>query len=251
MKKCPYCGRRISYASMFVSRRRGEYVCNRCGKESKVVISKLVFLIFTLFALIALAIMAGCFMTGNVNNPLSIVLVAIPLIIFVFVSPIFVNYEPLRKYKNSMEARKAGIEYSDNIAAAELEKAEAAPIGSSDFDTSDSFKINSDVFNKIKAERNAARAGLDSNEILSSSTRIVSDDSSSDINDGHTRLVPVIEDVRENHASASAPLRKIHSDNTRSAPRSRHYIQNEDDREQNKSDKRQSDTNRYSANRRF
>ncbi len=247
-KKCPYCGRRISYVSAFASRRKGEYVCNRCSKEMKVVISKLVFLFFMLFVIIALAIIAFCFMTDDLHNPMYILFVAIPLIVFLFISPAFVRFEPLKKYKKSMEARKAGIEYYDNIAAAELESTESAPIGLSSADSTDSFKINSDVFNKIKAERTAARANLDGNNILSSSSDI---EINTDKADEKTRLVPVIENIKEEHASASVPLRRIHSDNARSVSRSRHYIDEQDKTEQSVNEKKQNTGNRYSANRRF
>lgn len=81
MRKCPYCGRRISYTSAFASRRKAEFVCQKCGKESKVVVNKKVILIFVVAAVISLAIMAGWIMAGLVSNPLGILLVAIPLII--------------------------------------------------------------------------------------------------------------------------------------------------------------------------
>jgi transposase-like protein len=50
MRKCPYCGRRISYTSAFASRRKAEFVCQKCGKESKVVVNKKVILIFVVAA---------------------------------------------------------------------------------------------------------------------------------------------------------------------------------------------------------
>mgnify|MGYP000290875627 FL=1 len=48
MRKCPYCGRRISYASSFASRRKAEYICQKCGKESKVAVDKKVILFLLL-----------------------------------------------------------------------------------------------------------------------------------------------------------------------------------------------------------
>lgn len=81
MRKCPYCGRRISYASSFASRRKAEYICQKCGKESKVAVDKKVILFFIVAVVISLAIMAGWILAGLVSNPLGILLVAIPLII--------------------------------------------------------------------------------------------------------------------------------------------------------------------------
>ena len=82
MRKCPYCGRRISYTSSFASRRKAEYICQKCGKESKVAVDKKVILFFIVAVVISLAIMAGWILAGLVSNPLGILLVAIPLIIF-------------------------------------------------------------------------------------------------------------------------------------------------------------------------
>ena len=44
-KRCPYCGKRLPYFSAYMSRRKAEYVCPRCGKESRVIISKAVIVI--------------------------------------------------------------------------------------------------------------------------------------------------------------------------------------------------------------
>ena len=72
MRKCPYCGRRISYASSFASRRKAEYICQKCGKESKVAVDKKVILFFIVAVVISLAIMAGWILAGLVSNPLGI-----------------------------------------------------------------------------------------------------------------------------------------------------------------------------------
>ena len=165
-KKCPYCGKRVSYFSSFFSRRKAEYVCPRCCRESRVVINRFVILVFIIFVLLAVAIMIGWIMAGYSNNPLGILAVALPLVLFGIISPFFVGYEPLKKYKKSMEARKAGIEYSDNLSASELEP----EIGYTPIDgTGSGFQINSDVFNKIKSDRTAAKNKLNSDDYVSNS----------------------------------------------------------------------------------
>ena len=35
-KKCPYCGRRIPYTTVFHEKKHGLYKCGRCKKESKI-----------------------------------------------------------------------------------------------------------------------------------------------------------------------------------------------------------------------
>ena len=238
-RKCPYCSKRISYASAYASRRKAEYVCERCGKESKVVVNRKVIPVFAIAALISVAIMAGWIFAGLAHNPFGILLVAVPLIIFTVISPKFVKFVPLKKYKKSMEARKAGIEYSDNLMTSELEENEGYTFGASS-DTGSGFKINSDVFNTIKAERNAAREKLRDGELVSDSSEIKKPAENSE------RFVPVIKDVSEKHSSDDVPLKKIHSDSTPRMPRTRHYSPEQQEKEPKKPD-----GNRYSANRKF
>ena len=192
-----------------------------------------------LAAVIAVAIMAGWIFAGLADNPLGILLVAVPLIIFTVISPKFVKLVPLKKYKKSMEARKAGIEYSDNLVTAELEENEGYTFGAS-ADTGSGFKINSDVFNTIKAERNAAREKLMDDELISDSSEIKKPAESSE------SYVPVIKDVSEKHSSDDIPLKKIHSDSSVNMTRTRHYIPSQEEKEPKKPD-----GNRYSANRKF
>lgn len=238
-RKCPYCSKRISYVSAYSSRRKAEYVCERCGKESKVVVNRKVVLAFVLTAVISVAIMAGWIFAGLAHNPLGILLVAVPFIIFTVISPKFVKFVPLKKYKKSMEARKAGIEYSDNLITSELEENEGYTFGAS-ADTGSDFKINSDVFNTIKAERNAAREKLKGNEIISDSSEI------NKPAEKRESYVPVIKNVSQRHSSDDVPLKKIHSESTQRMNRTRHYIPSQEEKEPKKPD-----GNRYSANRKF
>lgn len=240
-RKCPYCSKRISYVCAYASRRKAEYVCERCGKESKVVVNRKVLPAFILAALISVVIMAGWIIGGLAYNPLGILLVAVPLIIFAIISPKFIKFVPLKKYKKSMEARKAGIEYSDNLTTSELEENEGYTFGSS-ADTGSVFNINSDVFNTIKAERNAAREKLMDGEIISDSSEIKNTEESQ----SNEKYVPVIKNVSEKHSSDDVPLKKIHSDSTASMTRNRHYIPTQEEKESKKPD-----GNKYSANRKF
>ena len=195
-QRCPYCGRRMSYFSAFFSRRKAEYVCERCGKESKVVISKIIIPIFIIAASISLAIMGAWFVLKQMSNPLGILLVAAPLLIFLFVSPKFVQLEPLKKYKKSMEAKKAGIEFSDNLNALEIDDEKGTPL-----DNSGQFKVNADLFNQIKAERSTPREQANGNNLVSDSKQFEKDS-----------FVTVNQDVREEHSTTSVPLKKLHSE---------------------------------------
>lgn len=252
--RCPYCGKRISYGEKFSYRRKAEYVCPRCGKESRVIINKMVILIFVICAVIAALIMTAWIYFDLVSNPLGVVAVAFPLIIFGLVSPNFVRFEPLRKYQKSMEARRAGIAYSDNLSISELDEEVGYVEGSNQ------FQINNDVFNKIKAERSATTVKTTNSDLVSDSKEL----ENNNINNNEPDLpkqpyVEVMGEVRENHSAADdSPLKKIHSEGTR-INRSRHYIDVpeeaqqapvQDDYSENiKTEK--TEPNRFSANRRF
>ena len=229
-KKCPYCGSRVPYTVAFSRRRKAEYVCRRCGRESRVVINRSVVLAFLICAIISAAVLFIWIYLGLTHNPLGIAAVALPLIIFALISPKFVSFEPLRKYQKSMEAKKAGIAYSDNLSVSDTD---------SDLTDSGRFSINSDIFNQIKAERSSTREQVENDEISSTSTQV------------EKPMVHVIDDVSEGHAIDDAPLKKIHSEGTRV---NRHYItppEPEPAPEEDDVREYQPDNNRYSANRRF
>ena len=193
--RCPYCGKRITYWERFSYRRKAEYVCSRCGKESHVFINKKVILVFIICAIISAVILTAWIALNMVSNPLGILAVAIPLIIFGLVSPNFVKFDPLKKYQKSMEAKRAGIEYSDNLSISELDDEIGYAEGSNQ------FQINNDVFNKIKAERNAAKTQTENEDLVSNST---------ELNSQEKPYVEVISDVRENHAGTEdSPLKKL------------------------------------------
>ncbi len=235
VKRCPYCGRRVSYSSAYSCRRKGEYFCERCGKESRVVVNKTIYLLFAVFALVALGIMAGWLYSGLASNIFGVVLVAVPLIIFMMITPKFLYFEPLKKYKKSMEAKKAGIEYSDNLINSDMNKFDSSYFKSAPSEDSQ-FKMNNDVFNRIKEERNEARKKLQNNESISDSARIENTSKS---------YVPIINDVSDDHASADAPLKKIHSEAVYGR---QHYIPVDSDSHVKKNKK--TDGNKYSSNRR-
>lgn len=156
-------------------------------------------LIFILAVVISLAIMSGWIMAGLSSNPLGILLVAIPLIIFAALTPSFVHYEPFKNIKIN-GGKKAGIAYSDNLLTSELDKDDNytfPSINTQQNEGDDNFEINTDVFNKIRAERNAARQRLDSNEISSDSSSFAKQE-----------YVPIINNTSENHASSGASLKK-------------------------------------------
>lgn len=224
-KRCPYCGKRVPYFSAYMSRRKAEYTCVRCGKESRVIIIKAVIVSFIICLALSLAIFAAWIIMKMTSNPLGIAAVAFPLIVFLLISPKYVRFEPLKKYKNSMEARKAGLEYSDSFAIGSIDD-EKTTVS----DATGQFKINEDIFNKIKSERSASKEQSESENIVSHSGQ-------PEASQPEERYVPVNENVRSRHASGNSPLKKINSDGTR-INRVRHYIPTPEPEEETVTEKR-------------
>lgn len=274
VRKCPYCGKRISYVSAYSCRRKGQYVCSRCGKESRVYVNRKIYLLFAVFVSISIAIMCGWIFAGLASNPLGILFVTIPLVIFAMITPEFVKLEPLKKYKKSMEARKAGIEYSDNLISSELDDknfsasfkksqkeelnvSRAKPLSNDNFSntTDDKFELNTDLFNKIRDDRNKERIRLQNQD---SKENAVSDTSyferpEKTSNSNSTNYVSIINDKSEKHISTKQPLRKIHSETKKSYESNinnnrKHFISSDSNEN---SEKRKLDGNKYSANRKF
>lgn len=134
-----------------------------------------------------------------------------------------------------MEARRAGLEYSDSFAIGSLDEEKNSAL-----ESTGQFKINAEVFNKIKSERSSAREQAESNNIVSHSDHVGE-------KKPKERYVTVNENVRERHSSDNSPLKKIHSEGTR-INRTRHYILTPEPEEE------QTDNNeggKYSANRKF
>lgn len=215
-RRCPYCGKGMSYFSAYSCRRKAEYVCGKCGKESKVVISKLIIPIFIIAAVISLAVMGIWFFFQMLSNPLGILLVAAPLVIFMLLSPRFVQLEPLKKYRKSMEAKKAGIEYSDNLTALDFED----EVGS--MDNSMQFTINADLFNQIKSSRKSPNKDqTESKEITSHSEQVTAPSE-----------VSVIPNVSSEHGSTTSyPLKKLHAEESK-PERHRHYAEDTEQAQQ-------------------
>ena len=237
-KRCPYCGKRLPYFSAYMSRRKAEYVCPRCGKESRVVISKGVIVNFLICAVISVLIIAAWIVTKTTSNPIGIVLATVPLLIFLIVSPKYVRLEALKKYQKSMEARKAGLEYSDSFALDSIDE---------DKNSLDStqFSINADVFNKIKAERSSSKNQKESDEIVSHSDRIGAVEAVEA--EAQEEMIPVIQPVSAGHYSTDEPLKKLHTEGSHT--RRSHYIPITYDGDGQTQESPQAD--RYSGNRKF
>ncbi len=156
LAKCPYCGKRISYFSAFSLRRRGEYFCNKCKKESNVHIKKTIFLPIAAAVILSLMILMVFLLLTDRKNLWFMLLVAVPYLIFYLISPLFVQLRPKKKHLDALydtqmvEAPKADPDPT-------MEKAsKVVPTFVDDVILEDEdYKpnISADVFNAIKEER--------------------------------------------------------------------------------------------------
>ncbi len=190
-KHCPYCGRRISYFSTFYEKKRGLHTCTRCKKESKIKTDFRLIIAFIAVILIVLMFMIMWYGSGNYNNFLGVIITAAILTIFYFMTPLFIRFVPLKKYREQDSSYPEEYEYEydyDNVPEADED------------DFSKTFTFNKDIFEQIKEKRHST---------------IAKNNTEPEEDIGHTKVadknyVPIIKDVTEAHASSSnEPLRKV------------------------------------------
>lgn len=156
--KCPYCGKPVSYPAAFFIRRKGEYFCKKCKKESNIIIKKTIWIAFFLTLILSLlGLVYFLFMTDR-ENLWYILVVMIPYILFYLFTPLFVRLKPKKKFQDSLY--DTGM-VETPIADPDPTMAETAKVVPAFVDdivlADDDYKpaINSDVFNSIKEERKA------------------------------------------------------------------------------------------------
>ena len=100
--RCPYCGKRISYFTALSIRRRGEYYCKKCKKESNVHIKKTIWVLFFAALVFALIILGYYLLITDRENPWFVFFVAVPFLLFYLFSPLFVRLRPKKKFQDSL-----------------------------------------------------------------------------------------------------------------------------------------------------
>lgn len=89
--KCPYCGDRLNFAQAWVLKRRGEYICPKCGGLSNVRLDPLVYRL----GLFAVAVGAMFFLAGLIFGsslaPITLTGIFLPFLVFFPVSVFLVR----------------------------------------------------------------------------------------------------------------------------------------------------------------
>lgn len=156
--RCPYCGKRISYFTALSIRRRGEYYCKKCKKESNVHIKKTIWVLFFAALVFALIILGYYLLITDRENPWFVFFVAVPFLLFYLFSPLFVRLRPKKKFQDSLYdtdmVNTPMVDPDPTMAST----AKTAPAFIDDLAYSDKEyqpAINPDVFKAIKGERKA------------------------------------------------------------------------------------------------
>ena len=213
-KKCPYCGRRISYLTIFHEKKHGVFECTRCKKESKVKIDKRLIISFIILVLFIILYTVFWRTSGYYNNILGIIPPIIVLIVFYFCTPFFIKFVPLKRFLDDIDRKPE------------------SQVSTEETNTSQEFVFNKKIFDEIKNKRNTPSS------IEEKIDRIIEQEEN---------YVPVIEDVSEAHTSSQATLKRV----SKQSVYSEQVNLPEEDVKQYVPKKEKPDGTKYTANRKF
>lgn len=153
--KCPYCGKQLTFMQAFIIRNRGEYFCNKCKKESNILIKKALLGPFIGATALSLLILFLFFFATERTNIWFMLLVALPFLGFYLLTPFYVELKPRKKHMDVLYDTgmiDSPIVDPDPTMA---KTSRVIPTFVDDVVLTDHDKpvINADVFNAIKEER--------------------------------------------------------------------------------------------------
>lgn len=153
--KCPYCGKQLTFMQAFIMRTRGEYFCNKCKKESNILIRKSLLVPFVIATIISLLILCVFLFMTDRTNLWFMLFVAIPFFGFYMLTPFYVELKPRKKHMDVLYDTgmiDSPIVDPDPTMA---KTSRVIPNFVDDVVLTDDDKpvINADVFNAIKEER--------------------------------------------------------------------------------------------------
>lgn len=153
--KCPYCGKQLTFMQAFVIRNRGEYFCNKCKKESNILIRKSLLGPFIGATAISVLFLLIFFFATERTNLFFMLLVALPFFGFYMLTPFYVELKPRKKHMDVLYDTgmiDSPIVDPDPTMA---KTSRVIPTFVDDVVLTDHDKpvINADVFNAIKEDR--------------------------------------------------------------------------------------------------
>lgn len=155
LTKCPYCGKQMTYFQAFFNRTRGEFFCNKCKKESNILIKKALLIPFFVALFLSILILLAFFFMTDKTSLWFMLFVIIPFIGFYAFTPFFVVLKPRKKHMDVLY--DTGIIESPIVDPdpTMAQTSNVVPTFVDDVVLTDDDKpvINADVFNAIKEER--------------------------------------------------------------------------------------------------
>ncbi len=153
--KCPYCGKQLTFMQAFLVRNRGEFFCNKCKKESNILIKKSLLTPFIGAVVLSLVFLAIFLFMTEKTNLWFMLLVALPFFGFYMLTPFYVDLKPRKKHMDVLYDTgmiDSPIVDPDPTMA---KTSRVIPTFVDDVVLTDHDKpvINADVFNAIKEER--------------------------------------------------------------------------------------------------
>ncbi len=242
--KCPYCGRRISYTTLFHIKKQGIYECTRCKKKSKVKISSVLLVSFVaVFLFTVLFIIAWCTMLNMGNNFAGVILTALILTIYYFFTPLMVSVVPLKEYM-----KKDKKEQKEDIISKEDEE---------------QYVFNRAAFDEIKRKKSKVSSSASVEDDSSQSEEKKVDELIKSLENESNKksmlypenqaVVPIIESVSESHVSSTnQPLYKVNHQKPTLKEQSSEYVESNENIKIEISKKRKMpDGTKYTANRKL
>ncbi len=153
--KCPYCGKQLTFMQAFLNRNRGEYFCNKCKKESNILIRKNLLVPLILAVICSLFILLLFLFATDKTNIWFILFVAVPFIVFYLLTPFFIELKPRKKHMDVLYDTQMVESPIVDPDPTVVKTSKVVPAFVDDVVLTDDDKpiINSDVFNAIKEER--------------------------------------------------------------------------------------------------
>lgn len=153
--KCPYCSKQLSFFQAFFVRTKGEFFCNKCKKESNVMIRKTLLVPFIILLLLSLIILFLFLFITDRTNLWFMFFVAVPFIIFYLITPFYVELKPRKKHMDVLydtEMVESPILDPDPTVA---KTSKVVPAFVDDVVLTDDDKpvINAEIFNAIKERK--------------------------------------------------------------------------------------------------
>ncbi|MBQ8538761.1 MAG: hypothetical protein IJ433_03825 [Ruminococcus sp.] len=155
LTKCPYCGKQLTFMQAFVIRNRGEYFCNKCKKESNILIKKSLLGPFIGATALSVLFLLLFYFATDRTNLFFMLLVALPFFGFYLLTPFYIELKPRKKHMDVLY--DTGM-IDSPIASPDPTMAKTSrviPTFVDDVVLTDHDKpvINADVFNAIKEDR--------------------------------------------------------------------------------------------------